>query len=83
MAQLTEFEELTEREIEVLKVLAEGKTNEQIAEALGIAPTTAKTHVQNIFSKFYLTEKDGNNRVIAVIMGLKNKLINLSMLNIA
>lgn len=42
---------LTEREVEVLRLMARGLTNKQIAEALGIARKTAGNHVQNVLGK--------------------------------
>ena len=42
---------LSEREIEVLRLIAEGLSNERIAAKLVISPTTAKTHVRHIFDK--------------------------------
>ena len=42
---------LTERETEVLKLVATGMSNDEIAEALFLAPATAKTHVSRIMSK--------------------------------
>jgi DNA-binding CsgD family transcriptional regulator len=42
---------LTARELEVLRLLAGGRSNPAIAEALYISPRTAQTHVQNIFTK--------------------------------
>lgn len=42
---------LTDREHEVLLALAEGKTNKEIAEALGISVKTAGNHIQHIFEK--------------------------------
>jgi LuxR family maltose regulon positive regulatory protein len=44
---------LSEREIEVLRLLAEGLSNQQIAERLFITIGTAKTHVHNIIEKLY------------------------------
>lgn len=44
-------EKLTERETEVLRLLAEGKSNRGIAAELFISETTVKTHVSNIFQK--------------------------------
>jgi DNA-binding CsgD family transcriptional regulator len=46
------IEPLTAREQEVLEVLAEGASNQEIAEALVIAPNTVKRHVQTILAKF-------------------------------
>ena len=45
---------LSEREIEVLRLLAEGLSNRQIAERLFITIGTAKTHVHNIIEKLYV-----------------------------
>jgi two-component system, NarL family, response regulator LiaR len=44
-------EELTERETDVLRLLAQGQSNKQIARNLCIAEKTVKTHVSNILSK--------------------------------
>lgn len=44
-------EALTERETDVLRLLAEGKANKEIAQALGIGEKTVKTHVSNILAK--------------------------------
>lgn len=46
-----EFEKLTEREREVLELLAEGKTNKEIAEVLVITTNTVKRHLKSIFAK--------------------------------
>ena len=42
---------LTEREIEILRVLAAGLSNREIAERLFISPATAARHVANVFAK--------------------------------
>ena len=42
---------LTQRELEVLKLLATGADNEAIGRALVISPQTARTHIQNILGK--------------------------------
>jgi DNA-binding CsgD family transcriptional regulator len=42
---------LTEREREVLALVAEGRTNLEIAEALWIAPSTVRKHLENVFPK--------------------------------
>jgi len=49
--------ELTPREREVLKLIAEGKTDKKIAESLCISKGTVKTHVGNILSKLYLSNR--------------------------
>jgi DNA-binding NarL/FixJ family response regulator len=56
---ITPVEELTERELEVLALMAEGKTDRQIARALGIAESTAKNHVGNILGKLNVPNRAG------------------------
>ena len=53
----TPQETLSEREIEVLKLVARGFSNQGIAEQLIISPKTAKTHVSNILSKLGLASR--------------------------
>ena len=72
MEMLKLVEPLTNREIEILQLLAVGLTNKQIAVRLKISAHTVKFHVSAIFSKLGTT-----NRVEAVNLGLKNGLIVL------
>lgn len=51
------FTELTERELDVLKLIANGLTNSQIAEKLVISENTVKGHVSNILSKLHLADR--------------------------
>ncbi len=51
LATPTALAELSQREVEVLRLLALGKSNRDIAEALYISPNTVATHVRNILSK--------------------------------
>ncbi len=51
------FTELTERELDVLKRIANGLTNSQIAEQLVISENTVKGHVSNILSKLHLADR--------------------------
>ncbi len=55
------FEPLSERERQVLQLLAQGRSNQQIAQTLVIALDTVKRHVSHIFSKLGVS-----NRVQAV-----------------
>src|SRR5271155_4435001 len=66
MAQHTADESLTTREIEVLKLVAAGHTNKQIAFLLSISDDTAKGHVKNILYKL-----DVNDRTQAAMLALK------------
>jgi NarL family two-component system response regulator LiaR len=51
------FTALTERELEVLKLIAKGYANEKIAEQLVISVGTVKGHVSNILSKLHLVDR--------------------------
>ena len=51
------FTMLTEREMEVLKLIAKGNSNDQIAEQLVISVGTVKGHVSNILSKLHLVDR--------------------------
>jgi two-component system, NarL family, response regulator LiaR len=50
-------EPLTEREVRVLRLVAHGESNLQIAAALGISEATVRTHVSNILSKLHLASR--------------------------
>lgn len=60
---------LTPREVEVLRLLAQGHTNQQIADACFLSPATVKTHVQNIFLKLGVSDRT-QAAVVAVRCGL-------------
>ncbi len=51
------FTELTDRELDVLKLIANGLTNSQIADKLVISENTVKGHVSNILSKLHLADR--------------------------
>jgi NarL family two-component system response regulator LiaR len=51
------FAELTERELDVLKLIANAQTNSQIAQQLSIAESTVKGYVSNILSKLHLGDR--------------------------
>jgi DNA-binding NarL/FixJ family response regulator len=63
---------LTPRELEVLTLMGQGASNNEIALELGIAPRTTKVHVQNILGKLGAT-----NRTEAVSIAVRQKLITL------
>ena len=62
---------LTEREAEVLRLVAQGRTNSDIASVLVLSPKTVETHVSRVFSKLGLLEADGHRRVLAVLAHLR------------
>lgn len=51
------LEELTERELEVLRLLAQGQSNKEIAYKLSIGEKTVKTHVSNILAKLNVSSR--------------------------
>jgi NarL family two-component system response regulator LiaR len=57
---------LTDREIEVLQLVAQGLSNQEIADQLSIAEVTVRTHVSNILGKLHLA-----NRVQAALYALR------------
>jgi HD-GYP domain-containing protein (c-di-GMP phosphodiesterase class II) len=50
---------LTEREVDVLRLIARGKTNKEVARALGISPKTVGAHVEHIYTKAAVTTRAG------------------------
>ncbi len=64
--------ELSDRETEVVRLMATGKTNQEIAAVLGITEGTVKFHVNNILSKLEVSD-----RTQAVIKALKRGIANL------
>jgi DNA-binding NarL/FixJ family response regulator len=65
-------DELTLREIEILRLIAGGNSNKEIGTRLAIVEDTVKSHITNILSKL-----QANDRTHAVIIGLKRGIINL------
>ena len=63
---------LSEREIEVLRLISGGNANKEIAAQLSITEETVKGHVKNILAKL-----DANDRTHAVTIGLKRGIIDL------
>jgi two-component system nitrate/nitrite response regulator NarL len=62
---------LTPRQQEVLRLLARGRSNKEIAAELGIAEATVKTHLRNIYK-----ELEVRNRTSAVAVGFRHHLID-------
>jgi DNA-binding NarL/FixJ family response regulator len=67
------YEDLTQRELEVLQLAAEGRSNKEIAAALVISEKTVKNHVANIFSKLQV-----NDRTQAILYALRTGLATLT-----
>jgi DNA-binding NarL/FixJ family response regulator len=66
------LDELTSRELEILGLMAEGRSNRSIGEKLFLSANTVETHVRNILSKLDLEESyHDNRRVLAVITYLR------------
>mgnify|MGYP006429830715 CR=1 FL=1 len=58
---------LSDREMEVLRLIVEGKSNNEIAKALYLSPNTIKTHVRGIMNKLAV-----DDRVQAAVMALRS-----------
>lgn len=72
LAEHATDDDLTAREIDVLRLIAAGNANKEIAAQLSIAEETVKSHVTNILAKL-----GANDRTHAVTIGLKRGIIEL------
>ncbi len=66
------FPELTDRELEVLRLVAQGLNNREIAKQLFISENTVKNHVRNILEKLHL-----HSRMEAVVYAVREKLLEI------
>jgi two-component system NarL family response regulator len=72
LAERINHAELTERELEVLKLIAKGRSNKEIGSALGIAEVTVKLHVGHL-----LTKLNANDRTQAATTALQRGILHL------
>ncbi|MGH9838646.1 MAG: response regulator [Blastocatellia bacterium] len=72
LAERRHHTELSAREAEILKLMATGKSNREIGDAVGLTQNTVKTHVANILAKLGV-----NDRTLAVTTALQRGLIFL------
>jgi two-component system NarL family response regulator len=64
---------LTDREMEVLRLVAQGMNNRDIAKALFISENTVKNHIRNILEKLHL-----HSRMEAVVYAVREKMIEIT-----
>ena len=62
---------LTPREIDILELVVEGKTNKEIAYTLNISENTVKIHLRNILEKLHL-----QNRIQAAVYAVRQGLVD-------
>lgn len=70
LAMRVQEEPLTEREVQILGLLAEGKSNRAIADALGIRESTVKSHLKSLFAKL-----DATSRAEAIALAARRGLV--------
>ena len=72
LAERSLYVSLSDRELEVLRLVAKGKANKEIAEELGVGEGTIKTHLKHVLSKL-----DAPDRTRAVTLALERGLLRL------
>ena len=70
--QVDPLDELTPRELEIIALMAEGRSNRGIGRTLWLSPKTVETHIRGAFAKLGIKEApEDNRRVLAVLAYLK------------
>ena len=64
---------LTKRELDILKLLAEGLTNKEISETFKISDRTVKNHIFSLFRKIQV-----NDRTQAAVYAIKNGIVDIT-----
>ncbi|MHC5722270.1 MAG: response regulator transcription factor, partial [Nostoc sp.] len=72
LAERMGSEELSDRELEVLRLIAQGKNNQQISTILSIAESTVRFHANNIFGKLNVSD-----RTQALVTALNRGIVRL------
>ena len=72
LAQRVPAGDLSQREMDVLKLIVEGQSNKEIAETLALSESTVKNHVNSILTKLHVKD-----RTQAATMALKRGMVNL------
>jgi DNA-binding NarL/FixJ family response regulator len=72
LAERMNTEELSDRELEVLRLIAKGKNNQQISNVLNIAESTVRFHANNIFGKLNVSD-----RTQALVTALQRGIVKL------
>lgn len=73
MPKADEHPHLSDAELAVLECIADGLTNEEIAEALVISPNTVHTHIAHIFAKLGIHDRHRAGRVYRTLMTLSRR----------
>jgi DNA-binding NarL/FixJ family response regulator len=72
-ARHNDLDELTPRELDVLRLLAEGRSNRAIADALVVTPKTLEGHISQIFLKLGLRDAPDDHRRVAAVLAYLNQ----------
>jgi DNA-binding NarL/FixJ family response regulator len=70
MPSLSALDDLTEREVEVLRLVAQGLSDAQVAQILVVSPRTVNAHLRSIYSKLGIT-----SRHAATLFALQHQLL--------